>query len=75
MKFPLSRYLSIIAILTPRAGLKQKASNKDRKKSTSSQERDDHSIAEDVKVAPVLMHNCEGHVLAQQIDQISPIFE
>lgn len=43
------------------------------RESTSSQERDDHNIGEDVRVTPISMHNCEGHVLAQQIGQISPI--
>lgn len=39
---------------------------------TSLQEMDDHNIAEDVKVTPILKHNYEEHALAQQTGQILP---
>jgi len=41
-------------------------------KITSLQEMDDHNIAEDVKVIPILKRNYEEHVLAQQTDQTLP---
>lgn len=56
------------------AGMKEKSYNNRERESTSSQEKDDHNIGEDVKVTPELMHSCEGRVLAQQIGQTSPIF-